>query len=172
MIRLAVGLLLIVLPVAELAVLIKTGQLIGVWTTVAFVIGMALVGMLILSQQSYTVFRRTLEAMSEGRPPVGPVLDGLFLMLAGTLLLMPGLISDVVALVLLVPPIRRIIAAWSMRRILQSPHVRVSGDDADWQPEQRPPRAPGEAGSGPVIEGEFERLDESAPRRRRDDQRP
>ena len=165
MTRLFLGLMLILLPAAELAVLIKTGQAIGVWATVALVIGMGFAGLLVLSRQSFTVLRRTLESMSEGRPPVEPVLDGLFLMLAGGLLVMPGLISDAVALVLLVPPIRRAIARWSIRRVLENPNVRATIDEGA-EPSRRP------SGHGPTIEGEFQRVDENAPRLRPSDGRP
>ena len=102
MLRLAVGLAFIVVPVLELALLIKTGQLIGVWATVALVLTTALTGAVIVSRQSLSVVRRTLEALSEGRPPVAPVVDGLFLLVAGVLLLTPGLVTDIVALALLV----------------------------------------------------------------------
>lgn len=170
MIRLAIGLLLIILPVAELAVLIKTGQLIGVWQTIALVIGMGLVGLLVLSQQSYAAFNQTLEAMSEGRPPVGPVLDGLFLMLAGTLLLLPGLISDAAALVLLIPPVRRGIAGWAVRRILASPFVHYEAEGGSDRPGGPTPPHRARPAEGPIIEGEFERMDERPPPGSPDDQ--
>lgn len=156
MVRLAIGLVFIVLPFLELAVLIKTGQLIGVWATIGLVMVTALTGSLILSQQGFSATRRALEAMSEGRMPVAPVLDGVFLMIAGALLLTPGLITDVFALLLLVPPVRRAIARWAVQRMLRGAEVHVyrSGDDDD----RRPPAAP--PGKGPIIEGEFERVDE------------
>ena len=165
MTRLVIGLFLIVMPFLELALLIKTGQLIGVWATVALVVSTAFIGALIISQQSFTVFSQSLEAMSKGRPPVAQVLDGLFLMLAGALLLMPGLITDVFALVLLVPPIRRAVALWSIRRMMRGADV---GDEVNGQA-RAGPQAPHSAGTreGPVIEGEFERLSETStgPRR-------
>ena len=171
MIRLAIGLLLIILPVAELAVLIKTGQLIGVWQTIALVIGMGAAGLLVLSQQSYAAFNQTLEAMSTGRPPVGPVLDGLFLMLAGTLLLLPGLISDAAALVLLIPPVRRAIAGWAVRRILASPYIHYEAEGDPGGPGTSRPQQGARPGEGPIIEGEFERMDERPPPGSPDDQR-
>ena len=64
MIRLVVGLVLIAVPVLELALLIKIGQWIGVWATAALVVTTAFTGILIISQQSFTVMRRTLEAVS------------------------------------------------------------------------------------------------------------
>jgi len=169
MVRLAIGLIFIVVPVLELALLIKIGQSVGVWPTVALVVSTALTGALIISQQSFTVLRRTLEAMSEGRPPVAPVLDGLFLMLAGALLLTPGLITDVFALLLLVPPVRRAIARWSVRRLMRSARVRVEVyDDTSRTGPERSQRASAKAGEGPVIEGEFERLGEGEAEPRRD----
>jgi UPF0716 protein FxsA len=168
MIRLFLGLFLIVMPVVELALLIKIGQSIGLWTTVALVLVMAATGVLIISQQGFTVLRQSLEAMSEGRPPVTQVLDGLFLMLAGALLLMPGFITDALALPLLVPPLRRAIGRWSIHRIIE--RVPVENDE-DEQPRtsarQHGTHGGSRGGEGPVIEGEFERLSEtSRPARR------
>jgi UPF0716 protein FxsA len=171
MLRLAIGLAFIVVPVLELALLIKTGQLIGVWATVALVLTTALTGALIISRQSLSVLRRTLEAIAEGQPPVAPVLDGLFLLVAGALLLTPGLMTDVAALLLLVPPIRRAIARATMRWLLRRARVRVEiyGADADGAPGAR--RRPPGIGDGPVIEGEFERMNENPPRPRRSGRR-
>jgi UPF0716 protein FxsA len=171
MLRLAVGLAFIVVPVLELALLIKTGQLIGVWPTVALVVTTALTGALIISRQSLSVLRRTLEAVAEGRPPVAPVLDGLFLLVAGALLLTPGLMTDVAALLLLVPPVRRAIARTIMRWLLRRAHLRVEiyGAEADGAPEA--PRRPPGIGDGHIIEGEFERVDEKGPRPRRNGRR-
>ncbi|MBX9591717.1 MAG: FxsA family protein [Hyphomonadaceae bacterium] len=161
MIRLVVGLLCIAVPVLELAVLIKIGQWIGVWPTVGLVVTTAFTGILIISQQSFTVLRRTLEAVSEGHPPVAPVLDGLFLMVAGALLLTPGLMTDVLALLLLVPPIRHAVARWSMRHLLRHAEASIGGDPARDKPGERHQRET--ATEGPIIEGEFERLGETAP---------
>ena len=161
MIRLVVGLALIAVPVLELALLIKIGQWIGVWATAALVVTTAFTGILIISQQSFTVMRRTLEAVSEGRPPVVQVLDGLFLTIAGALFLTPGLLTDVLALLLLVPPIRRAVARWTIGQLLQH---RPADIDTDGRDERHQPEAPRE---GPVIEGEFERLGETPPVARR-----
>jgi UPF0716 protein FxsA len=162
MLRLAVGLAFIVVPVLDLVLLIKLGQAIGGWATAGVVVAAALTGAVIISRQSLAVLNRTLEAVAEGQPPVAPVLDGLFLMVAGALFLTPGLMTDAVALLLLVPPVRRVIARaavhWLLRRARL--HVEVRGADAD--PGMR--RPPG-IGEGPVIEGEFERLDDEKPPR-------
>jgi UPF0716 protein FxsA len=156
MLRLAVGLVFIVVPMLELLLLIKIGQEIGALPTVALVISTALTGAFIISRQSLTVVSRTLEALSEGRTPVEPAVDGLFLMVAGALLLTPGLITDVAALVLLVPPLRRLIARAAMRWALRRTRAHIETFTADADPRGWRPSAE----DGSVIEGEFERIDE------------
>jgi UPF0716 protein FxsA len=176
MLRLAVGLAFIVVPVLDLVLLIKVGQVFGGWATAGLVVTTALTGALIISRQSLSVLRRTLEAVAEGQPPVGPVLDGLFLLVAGALLLTPGLVTDAVALLLLVPPVRRVIARASMQWLLRRARLRVDiyGADADTTRDadaDRATRRPPGIGGGPVIEGEFERLDEKPPRPRENGRR-
>jgi UPF0716 protein FxsA len=160
MLRLAVGLAFIVVPMLELMLLIKIGQSIGVLATVALVLTTALTGAYIISRQSLTVITRTLEAVSEGRPPLEPALDGLFLLVAGALLITPGLITDVLALALLVPPVRRAVARAFVRWLLRRADVRASTYTGPGRgPERAPPSSAG-LGDGPIIEGEFERVDE------------
>jgi UPF0716 protein FxsA len=161
LLRLAVGLVFIIVPVLELMLLIKIGQHIGALATAALVLTTALTGAYIISRQSLAVVTRTLEAAGEGRPPVEPVLDGLFLIIAGVLLLTPGLLTDVVALALLVPPVRRAVARATVRWVLRRADVRLSTYTSDGRAEREPPR-PSSAGlgDGPIIDGEFERVDE------------
>jgi UPF0716 protein FxsA len=165
MLKFALGLFLILLPVLELALLVKLGQAIGIWTTLALVIGAFFLGAAIISQQSTKVLNQTLEAISEGRTPAASVLDGLFLLTAGGLLLLPGLISDALAFLLLVPPLRHAVARWSMRHALYRADV-FHREDQERDPGVRRTQSGtyahrfGEQG-GPVIDGEFERLDEA-----------
>src|SRR5262245_40653428 len=98
MLRLTIGLIFIVVPVLDLMLLIKIGQGIGALATVALVLGTALAGAFIISRQSLAVVSRTLEAVSEGRPPLEPVVDGVALLLAGALMVTPGLVTDAVGL--------------------------------------------------------------------------
>jgi UPF0716 protein FxsA len=160
MLRLAIGLVFIIVPMLELLLLIKIGQGIGALPTLALVMGTALTGAFIISRQSLTAVSRTLEALSQGRTPVEPVVDGLFLMVAGALMLTPGLITDVVGLALLVPPLRRLIARGVMRWALKRTEFHIETFTAG-------PGRPGGPGggrrppdNGTVIEGEFERIDE------------
>src|SRR5512144_151178 len=98
MLRVVLGCIFVALPLIELALLIKTGQVIGFWATMGIVIGTGLLGAQVVLRQSWTTVRAMQEALARGRPPVAPVLDGAFLLLAGALLITPGLISDSVGL--------------------------------------------------------------------------
>jgi UPF0716 protein FxsA len=171
MLRLAVGLVFIVVPMLELMLLIRIGQGIGVLPTIALVLATALTGAFIISRQSLAAVRRTLEALSEGRAPVEPVLDGLFLLVAGALLLTPGLLTDALALALLVPPVRRLIARASMRWLLLRTRVHMETFRREGGTHPGGTRPPDGMGDGPVIEGEFERLDERPPGPGRDGRR-
>jgi UPF0716 protein FxsA len=170
MMRFIFGLVFIALPFVELALLIKSGQLIGFWATLGLVVGAALLGAIIWSHQGLSVVRKTQAAVAQGKPPVGPVLDGAFLLLAGVLLIMPGFLTDLAGLLLLVPPVRRKVARWSVRRVVERAHVQVTTLQATIERPPGQPPSDARRGQGPVIEGEFERLGEtsSAPHRGKD----
>ena len=158
MIRLAFGLFLIALPLIEIALLVRAGQLIGFWPTLGIVIGTGVLGFLVMARQRFTMPSKGLQAIRDGEPPVAPALDGAFMLLAGGLLFSPGLLADAAGLLLLVAPIRRAFARWSVRQIMRNAdvHVTVATAEARQQPDPGP-------GSGPIIEGEFERLGENPP---------
>lgn len=159
--RLALLVLLTVLPLLEIAVLVKFGQSVGVWLTLAEVIGTAVVGVAILQRQGMTMFLRTQEALMRGEPPVGAMLEGGILVLAGSLLIMPGLITDAMGLLLLIPMVRHLIAGRMVAGMFGGATVRV--DTFEDEPRREPPPRDGQRagdGRGPVIEGDFERLDE------------
>ena len=159
--RLAMLVLLTVLPLLEIAVLVKFGQSVGVWLTLAEVIGSAVVGVAILQSQGLTMLLRTQEAVMRGEPPVGAMLEGGLLVLAGTLLIIPGLITDAMGLLLLIPMVRHFIAGRMVAGMFGGATVRV--DTFEEEPRREPPPRDGRRagdGGGPVIEGDFERLDE------------
>ncbi|HEY6886784.1 MAG TPA: FxsA family protein [Solirubrobacter sp.] len=108
--------LFIVVPIAELALLIQVGQLIGVWWTIALLIADALLGSYLLRTQTRTAWRRFNEALGEGRVPHREVIDGVLVIFGGVLLLTPGFITDVFGLLFLFPPTRVLLRALLVRR--------------------------------------------------------
>lgn len=163
MARVALGFLFIALPILEMALLIAMGRRVGFWATLSLLIAAGMVGLAILSRQSLTAVRKTQAAVARGEPPVAPVLDSMFLVMAGALLIMPGLITDALALLLLVPPIRRWVARWSVRRFADRADPQADAFQAGAA--HSPSRS--RTTDGPIIEGEFERVDERAADRRR-----
>jgi UPF0716 protein FxsA len=101
-------LLFIVVPIAELYVIIKVGELIGVWPTLALLLADALIGSWLLKHQGRNAWRRFNEALAARRFPGREVVDGALIIVGGTLLLTPGFLTDIVGVFLLLPPTRAI----------------------------------------------------------------
>jgi UPF0716 protein FxsA len=101
--------LFIVVPIAELYVIIQVGQAIGLWPTLALLLADALLGSFLLKHQGRGAWRRFNEALAQRRFPGKEVVDGLLIVVGGTLLLAPGFLTDIVGLILLIPPTRAIV---------------------------------------------------------------
>jgi len=168
--------ILIALPLIEIAVLIKVGQWIGMWPVLGIVVGTFLLGSAILGRSGLTSAIKVREALARGEPPVGAMLDSSMIVVGAILLITPGLIADVLGLLLMVPFARHALARFALRNAIIAGSVRTQGGAFD-----DPPRAPpgdgdasgGAPRTGPVIDGEFERLDERPVNgSRRDPRRP
>jgi UPF0716 protein FxsA len=103
--------LFIVVPITELYVIIKVGEAIGVWPTLALLFADAILGSMLLRHQGRGAWRRFNEALAQGRFPGTEVVDGLLIVIGGTLLLAPGFITDIFGLLFLIPPTRAIVRA-------------------------------------------------------------
>ena len=120
-------LLFIVVPIAELAVIIQVGQAIGVWWTIALLIADSILGSALMRSQGRAAWRRFGEATQAGRVPAREVLDGALVIFGGALLLTPGFITDILGLILLIPPTRAIVRGILARRLAHRMVVSVSG---------------------------------------------
>ncbi len=87
-------LLFLVVPIAELYVIIQVGQAIGVLPTLAILIVDSLIGSWLLRSQGRLAWRRFSETLAAGRPPAREVIDGGLILLGGAFLLTPGFLSD------------------------------------------------------------------------------
>jgi UPF0716 protein FxsA len=135
-------LFILLLPWLELFTLIQLGIQTSALTAIAYVLVTLVLGMVVLQRQGEGMFER-LRQSQEGRI-IGPelLLDDMAMGLAGLLLIIPGMITDAAALLVMIGPLRRRLA-----RILAGP-----------QPE---PYAPGrDRGDHATIEGEYRRLEE------------
>ena len=114
--RFLLVLIFIVVPIAELALLIQVGQTIGVWWTIALLIADSILGSLLMRSQGRAAWRRFNVSLQAGRPPAREVLDGVLVIFGGALLLTPGFISDFLGLLLLLPPTRAVVRRILVRR--------------------------------------------------------
>ena len=87
-------LLFIVMPIAEIAVLIQVGGAIGGWTTIGIVILTAVIGTAMLRQQGLATLNKAQMRAQQGEMPAQQLLEGLLLLIGGVLLLTPGFITD------------------------------------------------------------------------------
>jgi UPF0716 protein FxsA len=139
--------LFILVPLAELYVILRVGDAIGVLWTIALLAADSLLGSLLLRAQGRSVWRRFNAALAEGSMPHREVLDGVLVIFGGAFLITPGFITDVVGLLLLIPPtravIRRLLVSRLGRRIAvtASTRSRMRYDVDGTAREESPPRS-------------------------------
>jgi UPF0716 protein FxsA len=148
-------LLFILIPLAELYVIIQVGEAIGLIPTLVLLLLDALLGSMLLRHQGRAAWIQFNRALQENRLPHKEVFDGILVIMGGALLLTPGFITDIFGLVLLIPPTRAIVRGITSRIVRR----RMALGETIWgvgraarPPRQRP--APGGAGpSGPPPGG-------------------
>jgi UPF0716 protein FxsA len=163
-------LIFIVVPLAELYVIIQVGQAIGVVPTLALLLADALLGSILLRHQGRAAWIRFNRALAEGRLPHKEVFDGVLIITGGALLLTPGFLTDIVGLIFLIPPTRALIRAFSARFVRR----RLALGETVWTfgASRRPPRArpapggPSEPRREPGPEDMFDWQDRPGPQRR------
>ena len=114
---LALVALFIVLPLAELYVILKVGDAIGAVPTILLLAADSVLGSVLLRAQGRSVWRRFNNALAEGKMPHREVIDGVLVIFGGAFLITPGFITDIVGLLLLLPPTRSLIRSQVVRRL-------------------------------------------------------
>ena len=98
--------LFLVVPFVELFVIIQVGQAIGALPTVAVLVLVSVVGAWLVKREGLGVLRRARARMRSGEVPGAELTDGVLILFAGALLLTPGFLTDVLGILLLLPPVR------------------------------------------------------------------
>jgi UPF0716 protein FxsA len=98
--------LFLAVPLAELYVLIQVGQVIGGLETVGLLLLVSVVGAWLAKREGIGVIRRMQAAINAGRVPGTELVDAFLILLAAALMLTPGFLTDIVAILLLLPPVR------------------------------------------------------------------
>ncbi len=104
--------LFVVVPIAEISLLINVGGEIGLFNTIAIVIATAVLGAYLVRQQGFATLTNLQREANAGRMPAMQLAEGVALLFAGAVLLTPGFITDALGFALLTPPLRRGIIAW------------------------------------------------------------
>ena len=108
-------LFLVLVPAAEIGILLYAGQTFGVWTTIMLIILTGFLGAYLAKQQGLEIIRKTQEQLRRGEMPGDAILDGVSILVGGTLLLTPGFITDTLGLLLLAPPTRKFFKVLMMK---------------------------------------------------------
>lgn len=95
--------LLIALPVVEIAILLLSGHLIGIWPTLLLIIITGVFGVFLAKRQGVETLRKAQEQMRYGSMPGHEIIDGICILIGGVFLLLPGFVSDIIGIILLLP---------------------------------------------------------------------
>ncbi len=145
----------LVIPIIEIYLLVQVGGIIGAGWTIFIVIGTAVIGAGLLRQQGLATWTRLNQSIAQGQLPPTILVEGIFLLLAGAFLLTPGFFTDTLGFLFLIPPVRKALAAYLLRRGMfmassmsmhSTTYTSQSHSKAEFQQD--------------VIEGEFERKDD------------
>jgi UPF0716 protein FxsA len=136
---LLLALLFLVAPLVELAVIVQVAGTVGVLNTIGLLVGVSIVGGWLAKREGLVTLQRIQVALGRGEIPSREVADGALILMAGALMIAPGFISDVIALLLLFPATRAVFRRVLMRSLAARGRARVTVIGA---------RRPTERGSG------------------------
>ncbi|MGD8940259.1 MAG: FxsA family protein [Gammaproteobacteria bacterium] len=156
------------IPLVEIYLLIKVGGVIGAPMTIFLVVFTAVLGAWLLRIQGFSTLRRIQQTVNQGGLPAVELLEGALLLLAGALLLTPGFFTDAIGFACLVPPLRRALIMYAMRRFFAPPQYpgfdpRDSGhaEHIKQRQQKRPKQQPNRTKHPThTIEGEYTREDD------------
>ena len=130
-------LLFLLFPVLELFVFVQVSSAIGFFPALLLIILGSMLGVLVLRVAGLATALRARESLNRGELPAQTMLEGLMMALAGGLLILPGFISDVLGLVLLLPFTRKLLAGIDSEGM----HLRI-GQSLHWLPFETPCNTP------------------------------
>lgn len=169
----ALLLVFIIIPIIEIALLIQVSEVIGGWSTIALVIITAFIGAKLVKQQGTDALKNVQTQMAQGQMPAQDLFSGLCVIIAGVLLVTPGIVTDIFGFLLLTPLIRNKMAAGILKQVAakgassgghgfhfssggfnQSPfNQEQNQENSQGQTYENEPQVP----KPKVLEGEFQR---------------
>jgi len=137
-------LIVLIIPFAEIYLLLGVGGIIGVFPTILLVVFTAALGAWLLRQQGFATFQRFQESLAQGVIPAYEMIEGPIILVGGALLLTPGFITDILGFACLIPQLRRKIAQY----IIEHHLIQAGGHFQQ-----------AKAAEKNVLEGEFRKED-------------
>jgi UPF0716 protein FxsA len=130
----ALLLIFIVVPIAELYVIFKVGDLIGWAPTLLLLVADSMLGTWLMRSQGRAVWQRFQATMQAGRLPHREVFDGVLVIFGGAFLITPGFLTDIIGFLLLLPPTRSLFRRWIIRRGGRIFGISIAGRGASGKP--------------------------------------
>ena len=124
-------LLLVIVPIIELAIIVQIGSMIGVWWTIALLVADSLLGAWLLMREGSRSWLRFRAAIGDGKVPAKETADGGLVISGGALLLTPGFLTDIVGLLFLFQPTRDVIRRIALTKVVSYAATSVGGP-AGW----------------------------------------
>ena len=119
----------VVIPVVEFAILIEIGRRLGTLDTLLLIFGTGILGAYLARMEGFRIFYRIQRDLAAGVMPTEQLLDGLLVLVAGVVLITPGLLTDIAGFILLIPvtrfPVKSLIRTWFRNR-MRSPQIHIS----------------------------------------------
>lgn len=111
-------LFIIAMPIIEIIVLLLSGNLIGFWPTLFLIVATGLIGAYLAKKQGMETWKKAQEQIRYGMMPGNEIIDGICIFIGAALLLSPGLLSDIMGLILVFPPTRNLLKPFVIRFIM------------------------------------------------------
>ncbi|MCL6283500.1 FxsA family protein [Ruegeria sp. 2012CJ41-6] len=140
----------LLVPIIEIALFIQVGGLIGLWPTLAIVVGTAFLGTWLVRTQGRMALGELQRSFAELDDPTEPLAHGAMILLSGVLLLTPGFFTDAVGFALLIPGVRVAVFRYLQKRVVVTRFQMGPG------PQHRHDFR--DQGRGDVIDGEYEEV--------------
>jgi UPF0716 protein FxsA len=102
-------LIFIITPILEMAILMKLGNYIGIWQTIGIVVITGFIGASLAKRQGLRIYRNIKESLYSGELPHNHLIEGLLILIGGALLITPGILTDAVGFILVLPWTRKLV---------------------------------------------------------------
>ena len=145
--------LFVVVPLVELAVIQQVAQAISLGPTLVLLLVDSVLGAVLVRREGSRAWAAFREALSQGRIPGDEIVQGALVLGGGALLLTPGFVTDLVGLLLVIPPTRRLLSKGIRTRVVPVP-LQVGGSLLDRARQAGGDRSGPTASSGPAVDGD------------------